>query len=178
MFVFRGHHNRPPFLRGVVIGMIPPLSPAPARRLHALSHCRRQQQPPARAHRPQHRPGTGQRRQHPLDRRRRQYDRGGDAAGPRFLSLRLRRPPRQRRPQPRAPAKTKRHPNPGLRHPDEALQGLQPRRTVSDIQAGDNIRLEDCYAEGSMRATTEMLRDTSGPAFTSAPSTPIATAAT
>lgn len=33
------------------------------------------------------------------------------------------------------------------------------------IQAGDNIRLEDCYAEGSMRATTDMLRDTSGPAF-------------
>jgi hypothetical protein len=33
------------------------------------------------------------------------------------------------------------------------------------IQAGDNIRIEDCYAEGMMRATTDMLRDTSGPAF-------------
>jgi hypothetical protein len=33
------------------------------------------------------------------------------------------------------------------------------------IQAGDNIRLEDCYAEGVMRPTTEMLRDTSGPVF-------------
>lgn len=33
------------------------------------------------------------------------------------------------------------------------------------IQAGDNIRLEDCYAEGVMRATDDMLRDTSGPAF-------------
>lgn len=33
------------------------------------------------------------------------------------------------------------------------------------IQAGDDIRLEDCYAEGVMRATSEMLRDTSGPAF-------------
>ena len=33
------------------------------------------------------------------------------------------------------------------------------------IQAGENIRLEDCYAEGAMRATNDMLRDTSGPAF-------------
>jgi len=33
------------------------------------------------------------------------------------------------------------------------------------IQVGDNIRLEDCYAEGTMRATSDMLRDTSGPAF-------------
>ena len=33
------------------------------------------------------------------------------------------------------------------------------------IQAGDNIRLEDCYAEGFMRATSDMLRDTNGPAF-------------
>lgn len=33
------------------------------------------------------------------------------------------------------------------------------------IQAGENIRLEDCYAEGAMRSTTEMLADTSGPAF-------------
>ncbi|MEY4487734.1 MAG: hypothetical protein RIQ79_242 [Verrucomicrobiota bacterium] len=33
------------------------------------------------------------------------------------------------------------------------------------IQGGDNIRLEDCYAEGSMRATSEMLSDTAGPAF-------------
>lgn len=33
------------------------------------------------------------------------------------------------------------------------------------IQSGDNIRLEDCYAEGVMRATDDMLRDTSGPAF-------------
>ncbi len=33
------------------------------------------------------------------------------------------------------------------------------------IQSGDGIRLEDCYAEGSMRATSDMLRDTSGPAF-------------
>jgi hypothetical protein len=29
----------------------------------------------------------------------------------------------------------------------------------------DNIRIEDCYAEGEMRPTSEMLRDTSGPAF-------------
>jgi hypothetical protein len=33
------------------------------------------------------------------------------------------------------------------------------------IQAGDNIRIEDCYAEGVMRSTTDMLRETSGPAF-------------
>ena len=33
------------------------------------------------------------------------------------------------------------------------------------IQEGGDIRLEDCYAEGVMRATDEMLRDTSGPAF-------------
>jgi hypothetical protein len=33
------------------------------------------------------------------------------------------------------------------------------------IQAGKDIRLEDCYAEGAMRATSEMLRDTNGPAF-------------
>lgn len=33
------------------------------------------------------------------------------------------------------------------------------------IQVGGEIRLEDCYAEGVMRATSDMLRDTSGPAF-------------
>ena len=33
------------------------------------------------------------------------------------------------------------------------------------IQEGGEIRLEDCYAEGVMRATDDMLRDTSGPAF-------------
>ncbi|WP_438479686.1 hypothetical protein [Oleiharenicola lentus] len=33
------------------------------------------------------------------------------------------------------------------------------------IQAGENIRIEDCYAEGAVRSTTEMLRDLSGPAF-------------
>lgn len=33
------------------------------------------------------------------------------------------------------------------------------------IQGGDDILLEDCYAEGIMRATSDMLRDTSGPAF-------------
>lgn len=33
------------------------------------------------------------------------------------------------------------------------------------IQAGENIRLEDCYAEGVMRSTDDMLRETSGPAF-------------
>lgn len=33
------------------------------------------------------------------------------------------------------------------------------------IQAGDNILLEDCYAEGAVRSTTEMLADTAGPAF-------------
>jgi hypothetical protein len=33
------------------------------------------------------------------------------------------------------------------------------------IQDGGEIRLEDCYAEGVTRATSEMLRDTSGPAF-------------
>jgi hypothetical protein len=33
------------------------------------------------------------------------------------------------------------------------------------IQVGGNIRLEDCYAEGSVRSTTDMLRETSGPAF-------------
>jgi hypothetical protein len=33
------------------------------------------------------------------------------------------------------------------------------------IQQGGDIRLEDCYAEGVMRATDEMLRDTSGPAY-------------
>ncbi|MBE2203406.1 MAG: hypothetical protein IAE94_03560 [Chthoniobacterales bacterium] len=32
------------------------------------------------------------------------------------------------------------------------------------IQQGGEIRLEDCYAEGVMRATSDMLRDTSGPA--------------
>lgn len=32
------------------------------------------------------------------------------------------------------------------------------------IQGGDRIRLEDCYAEGVMRPTTDMLRDTTGPA--------------
>lgn len=33
------------------------------------------------------------------------------------------------------------------------------------IQEGGDIRLGDCYAEGVMRATDDMLRDTSGPAF-------------
>lgn len=33
------------------------------------------------------------------------------------------------------------------------------------IQAGNDIRLEDCYAEGEMRSTSDMLRDPSGPAF-------------
>lgn len=33
------------------------------------------------------------------------------------------------------------------------------------IQQGGDILLEDCYAEGVMRATSDMLRDTSGPAF-------------
>lgn len=33
------------------------------------------------------------------------------------------------------------------------------------IQVGTDILLEDCYAEGEMRATSEMLRDTNGPAF-------------
>ncbi len=33
------------------------------------------------------------------------------------------------------------------------------------IQQGGDIRLEDCYAEGVMRSTDDMLRDTSGPAF-------------
>ncbi|HEY0947264.1 MAG TPA: hypothetical protein VGD81_18415 [Opitutaceae bacterium] len=33
------------------------------------------------------------------------------------------------------------------------------------LQGGDDVRLEDCYAEGEMRATSDMLRDTSGPAF-------------
>lgn len=33
------------------------------------------------------------------------------------------------------------------------------------IQAGNNILIEDCYAEGVMRSTTDMLRETSGPAF-------------
>jgi hypothetical protein len=32
------------------------------------------------------------------------------------------------------------------------------------IQAGDDIVLEDCYAEGVMRTTNDMLRDLSGPA--------------
>ena len=33
------------------------------------------------------------------------------------------------------------------------------------IQGGNDILLEDCYAEGVMRATSDMLRDTDGPAF-------------
>lgn len=33
------------------------------------------------------------------------------------------------------------------------------------VQGGGEIRLEDCYAEGVMRSTDEMLRDTSGAAF-------------
>lgn len=33
------------------------------------------------------------------------------------------------------------------------------------VQYGGDIVLEDCYAEGVMRATDDMLRDTSGPAF-------------
>lgn len=33
------------------------------------------------------------------------------------------------------------------------------------IQVGGEIRLEDCYAEGVMRSTDDMLHDTSGPAF-------------
>jgi hypothetical protein len=33
------------------------------------------------------------------------------------------------------------------------------------VQVGDDIRLEDCYAEGAMRPTSEMLADSSGPAF-------------
>ncbi len=33
------------------------------------------------------------------------------------------------------------------------------------IQQGADITLEDCYAEGFMRSTAEMLRDRSGPAF-------------
>ncbi|MEY4387874.1 MAG: hypothetical protein RLY20_3157 [Verrucomicrobiota bacterium] len=32
------------------------------------------------------------------------------------------------------------------------------------IQEGTDILIEDCYAEGAMRATSEMLRDTNGPA--------------
>jgi hypothetical protein len=33
------------------------------------------------------------------------------------------------------------------------------------IQGGNDILIEDCYAEGVMRPTSEMLRDTNGPAF-------------
>ncbi len=33
------------------------------------------------------------------------------------------------------------------------------------VEATADIRIEDCYAEGVMRPTSEMLRDTSGPAF-------------
>lgn len=33
------------------------------------------------------------------------------------------------------------------------------------VQGGENVRLEDCYAEGVMRPTAEMLSDTNGPAF-------------
>jgi hypothetical protein len=33
------------------------------------------------------------------------------------------------------------------------------------IQGGGDVRLEDCYAEGVMRPTSAMLRDTNGPAF-------------
>lgn len=33
------------------------------------------------------------------------------------------------------------------------------------VQGGDESRLEDCYAEGSVRNTTEMLGDTEGPAI-------------
>jgi hypothetical protein len=33
------------------------------------------------------------------------------------------------------------------------------------IQQGSDIRIEDCYAEGATRATSDMLRDASGPAF-------------
>lgn len=33
------------------------------------------------------------------------------------------------------------------------------------IQNATGTRIEDCYAEGEMRATSDMLRDTSGPAF-------------
>lgn len=33
------------------------------------------------------------------------------------------------------------------------------------IQGGEGSRLEDCYAEGSVRSTTDMLTDTQGPAF-------------
>lgn len=33
------------------------------------------------------------------------------------------------------------------------------------IQGGEGVRLENCHAEGSVRSTTEMLKDTSGPAF-------------
>lgn len=33
------------------------------------------------------------------------------------------------------------------------------------IQAGNDILVEDCYAEGTMRPTSQMLRDTNGPAF-------------
>lgn len=33
------------------------------------------------------------------------------------------------------------------------------------IQNAKRTRIEDCYAEGEMRSTTDMLRDTSGPAF-------------
>ena len=33
------------------------------------------------------------------------------------------------------------------------------------VAATDNIRIEDCYAEGVMRSTADMLRETSGPLF-------------
>lgn len=33
------------------------------------------------------------------------------------------------------------------------------------IQDGTDILIEDCFAEGAMRATSDMLRDTNGPAF-------------
>lgn len=33
------------------------------------------------------------------------------------------------------------------------------------IQGGDNTYFEDCYAEGELRSTNEMLNETSGPAF-------------
>jgi hypothetical protein len=33
------------------------------------------------------------------------------------------------------------------------------------VQGGGDVRLEDCHAEGVMRSTSDMLRDTAGPAF-------------
>ena len=88
----------------------------------------------------------------------------------RLQALRLRRPARQGRAEPRRPAEAERHHGRRSRQHAAPVQGDQPgvralllRPERPEGMTTDNIRIEDCYAEGVMRPTGDMLRETSGP---------------